>query len=440
MPQDLLSLSTPRALARLAWPLVVLGLLRTGTLLVDSWFVGFLGTDALAALAGCAFAWWIVGTVTELSGTGTQTLVAQAVGARRGEAELRRIGGQGVWVALLVALGVLLTRPAEGLYFDALALHDAARHHGVAYLDASLLGAVTLLVQGALVGVYRGLGDTRAAMAVSGLALVANAALDPLFMFVLDGGIAGAAWATVVANGLGALAALIDLARRGLAPAPAPDLDGIRRIAAIGAPLAAQGTAFSLVYVFLGRVLAPFGAAPLAALGLGHRLESLPYLFCLAFEMGVATLVGQHLGAGDPEAARRAGHAAARFSMAAMLPFGVALFLLAGPAFRLFTDDPSIVAAGSAYLRVQAVVWWAMAAESVYTGAFAGAGRTVPPLVINGVLSALRVPLAYFLAEPLGADGVWLAIGSSTFLKGVVLTGWWTFAPMTRPTRDTVAA
>lgn len=439
MPQDLLSLPTHRALARLAWPLVVLGVLRASTLLVDSWFVGFLGTDALAAIAGCAFAVWILGSLTELAGTGTQTLIAQAVGGRAPAATLRRIGAQGLLVSVAVAIAVVLLVPASGLYFDALGIGAAARPLGIAYLDVSLLGAATLLIQGALVGVYRGIGDTRAAMAISGLALAANAALDPLFMFTLEGGIAGAAWATVVANGLGAAVAFGDLARRGMTPLAPVDLPSVRRIFAIGTPLAAQGTAFSLVYVALGRVLAPFGAAPLAALGLGHRVESLPYLFCLAFEMGVATLVAQHLGAGDVAGARRAGHAAARFAAAAMLPFGVVLFVGAAPAFRVFTDDPAIIAAGVTYLRIQTVVWWAMAAESVYTGAFAGIGRTVPPLLVNGSLSALRIPMAMLFAHHLGADGVWIAIGASTLLKGVVLTSWWTFAPDLQAPRDRLA-
>jgi Na+-driven multidrug efflux pump len=123
-----------------------------------------------------------------------------------------------------------------------------------------------------------------------------------------------------------------------------------------------------------------------------------------------------------------------------MLPFGLVLFVAAGPAFRLFTDDPAIVAAGVSYLRVQTVVWSAMAAESVYTGAFAGIGRTVPPLLVNGSLSALRIPLALLFARSLGPDGVWLAIGASTLLKGVVLTTWWTFAPEPAASRDTLTA
>ena len=228
MANDLLQLPTHRALLSLAWPLVVLGLLRTATLLVDAWWIGFLGTDALSALAACAFAVWILHTLTELAGTGTQAVTAQALGARAPRERLRALGAQGVLVSGIVTGGCLLLRMTQGAYFDALALEGEPRILGLAYLDASLLGSGAVMVQGALVGVYRGIGDTRGAMWVSGVSLAANALLDPLFIFTLKGHMAGAAWATVGAYGLSGAAAWWDLHRRGLAPWGAAPASGPR--------------------------------------------------------------------------------------------------------------------------------------------------------------------------------------------------------------------
>jgi putative MATE family efflux protein len=439
-PSDLLSQSTPRALTQLAWPLIVLGLLRTSTLLVDSWFVGWLGTQALAGIAGATFAMWILAMLAEIPGTGAQTLTSQAVGAQSTD-RIRSIAAQSLWMALLVALFVLGLRPLMGLYFQALGATGPVGDLGAAYIDASMLGGITFTAQAALVGVFRGLGDMRTAVLITAVALIANAIIDPVFIFTLEMGIAGAAWATVAANALATGLGAWLLARRGHAPGPwRPRRQTLGWIAQIGIPIAVQGTAFSLVYVALGRVLMPFGDAYLAALGLGHRLESLLYLFCLAFEIGVATLVGQHLGAGNPEGAKQAANAAARFAALAMLPLGVAMFFGARTALGWFTDDPVIIDAGELYLRTQAFVAWAMAAECVYTGAFSGSGNTLPPLAIGGTLSALRIPAAIALGVPFGAHGVWIAIALSTLAKGVVLSAWWArHTPQAMVARDTVA-
>lgn len=424
-PPDLLKFPTAQAVVHLAAPLVVLGVLRTSTLLVDSWFVGFLGSQALAAIAGATFAMWMLIMLAELAGTGAQTLAAQGVGAGLQD-RVRAVGAQALWLAGAVAIGLLCLRPAVGGYFDALGASGPVRALGVDYLDASLVGGVTFCAQAALVGIFRGIGDMRSAMAITALALVGNALLDPLFIFTFGLGMAGAAWATVAANGVAAAVAWAWLARRGYRPGPwrahAPTL---WRLVAIGGPVTIQGVAFSVVYVVLGRVLLPYGDGYLAALGLGHRIESLPYMFCVAFEMAVATLVGQHLGAGDVVAAKRAGHEAARIAALAMIPFGLLLFVGAPRAVAFFTDDPQIIDAGAVYLRFQSTVWWAMAAECVYSGAFAGTGRTLPPLAVSGVLSALRIPLAIGLAATWGPHAVWAAIAATTLLKGAALTAWW---------------
>ena len=165
----------------------------------------------------------------------------------------------------------------------------------------------------------------------------------------------------------------------------------------------------------------------MGALGVGHRLEGLAYLVCLAFGVGAATMVGQHLGAGDPLRARESARAAARSASLIMVPVTVALFVLARPLFSLFTDDPATVDAGVLYLRIQVAVLVFMALEEVYLGAFAGAGDTLAASAITFFFTAARIPVAWWLAYDagLGVAGVWLAIAASTAIKGALLWAWW---------------
>ena len=159
-------------------------------------------------------------------------------------------------------------------------------------------------------------------------------------------GIAGAAWATIAANVLGAALAGWLLIRRGIAlQFQHPDWPRIRRIVSIGLPSSARGIAFAAIYVALGRMITAFGPHQMAALGVGHRIESIPYMTAVGFEVGCATLVGQHLGAGDPQGARRAARTALGLCLGFMVPATVMLYVFAEPMFALFANEPETVEA-----------------------------------------------------------------------------------------------
>lgn len=414
--------------------MAALGLLRSCYFLTDSFWVGRMGPEELAALGGSAFAWWMIVLACELPATGAHALVARAEGARRRD----RIGPLIAQALMLgVSLSVVLAAGAfgaRGLYFDLLGFaHGSAEHAlGAEYVGASLLGASALAVYAVVGAAFRGLGETRTALAITAGALVVNAVLDPLLIWGLGPvpalGIAGAAWATAIANAVGAAIGLALLAARGhRVRAMRPRLAELWQFAKIGAPVSASGVGFALCYVLLGRVITSFGSEQMGALGVGHRLEGLAYLVCVAFGVGAATLVGQHLGAGDREKARASAAAAARWCAIAMVPFTIALFVLARPLFGVFTDDPATIEAGVLYLRIQTVVLALMALEEVYVGAFAGAADTLAASVISFGWTAARIPAAWWLAHTLGLGiaGVWIAIAASTGIKGVLLWLWW---------------
>src|SRR4249919_758016 len=109
-------MTSPRpSLFAVAWPVAVMGWLRTGYLLTDSWFVGRLGDDALAAIGGAAFAWWMVLLVADIAGVGVHALVSQHVGAARPDL-VRATFGQGLWLGLALGLALLAFVPAVPLY------------------------------------------------------------------------------------------------------------------------------------------------------------------------------------------------------------------------------------------------------------------------------------------------------------------------------------
>lgn len=424
-----------RALWSIAWPVIALGLVRAGYFLADTFWAGRMGDDApaaLSAMGGAAFATWILSSLADLSAVGTHALVARAAGAGDRGA-IRDAATQGAWLSLALGVAVaVFARPLADGYFALVGFSgpafEAPLAMGTSLLRVLAWGFSAMTLQASLSAVFRGLGDTRVPMILSATTFVVNAVLAPVLIFGAGIfprlGLAGAAWATVFASGLGALLSLVALVLRGDAPTLAlPRFATLGRIAAIGVPQAVSGVGFCLVYVLLGEVLTSFGPTAIAGLGIGHRVESIAYHVAVGFGAGAATMVGQHLGAGDPLAATRAANLGAKLAALAMLPF-MAVFVLAPRALvALWALDPETLARGSSYLLAAGAVLVLMALEVVYESAFAGAGETMPALLVALPLTAARIPAAAWLAShtTLGIEGIWLSIALSTAAKGLLL-------------------
>ena len=429
---SLTRLTPGRAVWAVAWPMVALGWMQTLYLVADAWWVGRLGPAALTALSAGAFGWWILLQLGELGAVGVHAKVAQAVGAgRTGEVHAWLV--HGVLVGAVVwAVVAVAASPLADAYVGAIGGDDAdVRALTRRWLVVSAWTTLGVTLQALVGGVFRGLGQTRTALAISGVGFVLNVGLDPLFIWgagpVPAMGIAGAAWATGAAGLVSATLGVLVLRRRGFGGGAVP-LEGarVREVVRIGLPITITGVGFSLVYVVLGRMITGIGGPQMAALGVGHRLESFTYLAAMGFSVGASTMVGQHLGAGDVVQARRSVRAAAQVCVAWMVLGSAIGWVGAEPLYAAFTDDPAIVAAGVVYLRYQAAVWWAMGLEMVYEGAFTGAGHTAPAMWIGGGLTLARLPVAWWLAFELGwgIHGVWVAIAGSTLAKGVALKMW----------------
>jgi putative MATE family efflux protein len=429
----LLALSPARAVWRVSWPMIAIGLLRSSFLLADAFWIGHLGDASLAAVGSAAFAWWMALLLCELAGTGVHARVASLVGSGATE----RIGPtvvQGVWLAGMASLVLFALSPLTGLYFVAVGLEAGGEAFvaGESYLlTVTLLGGATAL-HATLDGALRGLGATREALAITIGMVACNGLLDPLLIWGLgplpELGVAGAAVASAVAAALGAVAAVALLVRRFgvVAGSIAPVQLELRRLLAIGGPVSARGILFSIIYVGLGHIITDFGELHMASLGVGHRIESVAYLICVGFEVGAATMVGQHLGAGDRGAALVAVRRAAQLGSAIVFWVAVVVFWQAEALFGLFASDPITIASGASYLRIQAWVFVPMAFECAYSGGFTGAGNTMPAFWIATVGTAARLPLAWFLAHTLGfgVEGIWVAIAVTTAIRAVTLRAW----------------
>jgi putative MATE family efflux protein len=417
-------------LARLAVPAVISSLFSVVFEIVDLFWVGKLGTRPVAALSAASFFVWLLRALALTVATGTLALVSR----RAGEGRTRRllctvVNSITSTLIVSVALTALLFPVRHALFRWLQIPADVANLSGQ-YAGAFLSGLafVFLMVTGE--HILRGIGNTRIPMLITGFALLLNMALDPVFIFRLDMGLRGAAWATVLSQligcilMMGALRSRFPVLKKGR-----PDISSrffknyFWPIVRIGTPISMSNAAFSVIYMVLSGQIAYFGGAPLAAVGVGHRLESLPYFVALGMSVAVATMVGQYLGAGQPEEARRSVYLALKVASGILLIVSLAFFFIPGRLIGFFVRDPEVIRHGIRYLRIIALAEVFLAFEVILEGAFSGAGDTRPPFLIMFSLTFLRIPLSHLFARTigLGIDAIWVVISGTTFLKGVLL-------------------
>jgi len=424
------------AILSIAWPVLALEALHVGYHLINLFWVGRLGAAATAALTTSIYATWTMGSLAGGVAIGIVAQVARAIGEKR----LDRAGhaaAQGLLTALALGLVFLvLLRPFTGVLFRLLGMPPDVAPLAALYLGMVFAGAPAFFLLVACESIWRATGDTVTPLRVLGASTLLNAVLDPLLIFgpgpLPTLGIAGAAWATIIAWTVGVCLFLwlargagdrFPLTRASLAR---PDWTVIARTLRIGLPRFLIGTLFSTVYLVLANLAARFGTATIAVLGIVNRLESMDYITADAVGTATSTLVGQNLGAAQPERASRAAHTAARLGIAVSLLPTVAMIFVPRLLLRPFTADPAVLELGMPYLRVIGLCQAFTVLELVYAGGFAGAGDTLPPMLVELPIAVARVPLAWFAAVTLGLGPIGIAwvLSLTAIIRGIAIWLW----------------
>jgi len=431
---NLTEMSLNRALMRMALPTIGWMIIESLFNIVDAFWVGKLGAQAFASASAASFVLWMLFAFSDIAAVSANALTAQSVGAGRFEdvpQHFWRCAQVTIPTGLFFGLVFYLFSPT---LFSWLGLEKPVSDGAWEYLLPWLLGLPLVFFVAVIIAVFRGSGDARTPMLLMFMMVVLNALLDPVFIFGMGPfpalGLAGAAWVSVFCHLVLLVCALAVMKRRHLLPCSGggfsmfvPDFDYFRRIVFTGLPVALNGAFFSLIYIGLTGVISSFGSVAVAAVGMGHRIESFPWFFCYGFSIAAASMVGQYIGAGRIQDAVGAVWRAAVIASVFVAVFIVAILFFAEEAVGIFINDPSVIAESGVYLRIVAVSWAVGMFEIVLSGAFSGSGHTLPPMLVGIPLTALRIPVAYILAVTLGwgAAGVWFAIGITSVAKGALM-------------------
>ena len=439
----------PRAIVALALPLFVNSSLQALLNLTDTWFIGRVSALAVAAVGGVY--WIVLGLLLLLGGVGmvVQSFAAQAYGSGR-RRRAARATWSGLWAsAALVPVFVAIAWSGPWVV-PALGLPPAVVPLSIDYWGPRMLGGGAAVALWSVLSFFMGIGHVRLALAVNAFVAVANAGLNEWLMFGLGWGVAGAAWATTlsicVGLAMGLALFLSPRYRRDYASALTwrPRRRAIVATVAVGLPVG-----LSIAFDLLGlaafqAMLTRLGAVQGAASQIVMMLTSVAYMPAVGLGMAGTTLVGQSIGAGDPDWAERVGNRTIALSVAYMFVTGIVL-AAAGPwLLPMFVtaadaDAQQVIALGVGLL-------WIAAAYQLFDGlnigcgfCLRGAGDTrFPALLLLALAWGVFVPLTHLLAFApgegwvdsvpglgWGATGGWFAAVAYVGLLGSALLWRW---------------
>jgi len=403
----------------LALPIMAGNFLQTLYNLTDAWFLGRLDAASLSAPA-VAFPviWFMTVFAMGFSVAGT-TLISQAHG--RGAADKVNLYLGQLTVLLLVlsvligALGVSLT----DVFLRLMKTPAGVAVHASVYMRIIFAGLPFMFLTVVQQAAFQGVGNGMVPLAIQGCSVALNVALDPLLIFGPGPfptlGVAGAGWATLIARSTAAALALILLirGRSGLRLVPGalrPRRREMALLIRIGLPASLGQSMTALGFTVLQGVINAFGTPVIAAFGIGNRLIGLFNMPAMGMGQATAALVGQELGAGRPEGARRIVRTASLVVLLFLLA-SMTLTFFKGNAFtRFFVDDPAVIRQGASLFRIVSVSVVFFGLFMVLGGAFQGGGITRTWMVLSvSRLWLLRLPAAWLLGSltALGPTGVW---------------------------------
>src|SRR5262245_6192999 len=425
---DYTSAPLGRAIIMLAVPMVLEMAMESIFAVADVFWVAHLGADAVATVGLTESMMTIVYTLAMGLSIGATAIVARRVGERDHEGAARA-AVQAILLGLIVSAGMA----AIGIRYGGALLQmmgesDSVVATGSGFTRVLIGGNATVVLLFLINAVFRGAGDAAIAMRVLWIGNAINIGLGPCLIFGLGPfpalGVKGAAVATTIGRGTAVACQLaVLLSRRGRIGFRLRDLRIDPRVMAAMVRLSGTGTFQILLttasYVALVRILASFGSALLAGYTIAIRVIIFGILPSYGVSNAAATMVGQNLGAGQPDRAEQAVWTAARYNMVLLGVVGAIFVALAQPIVALFTGDALAQPFAVTSLRIVSLGFVFYGCGMVLTQSFNGAGDTWTPTIINVFIFWIwEIPLAWILAyrTPLGASGVptALAVAYST--------------------------
>jgi len=429
-----------RAILTLAIPVVINSFLQTMYNLTDTYWLGRLGTEELAAINLVTPMQNIVinfGSGLTVAGS---VLISQYLGAKRDE-DARSMANQIFVCALLFsALCAGFCAVATPSIVTWLGAEGETWQYSRIYLQIVILDMPFLYTVNMYTAINQAQGDTVRPMFLNFFGIVLNMVMDPLLMVVFQMGVAGAALATVTAKAFPAVIAFVLLQNK------EKDVhlnlrklkfekEKLKNILVIGLPTAIGGSTMQFGFLLMSRNVLKYGTQAMAAYGIGNKINSLITLPTNGIGSAVATIVGQNVGAKQYERARRGYQLSMRMSVIFLFAGGMILSrgFVSTAIVRIFSKDAQVIGMAADFLSIMAFWCFANGIYNSSMGLFQGSGHTEVTMIIDAArLWIFRFATLYVCESWLhmGVRSVWYSVVVSNGLSAIILyivyrTGYW---------------
>lgn len=430
-----------------AVPIMGTQLVQMSYNLTDIFWLGRLGSDAVAASGTCGLFMWMAYGLILFGRLGAEIGVSQNLG--RSDVEgARRHAQNAVYIAvffgLLYSLCMFFFRYQLIGFFNIPSekvAGDARR-----YLMIISFSLPFDFLYNVAVGAFNASGNSRTPFIIGTIGLISNMIMDPLMIFGLNLGITGAALATAIAQIFCCILIFTMLKKSKNRPFETfrlfskPDFAIIRQLLKWSVPPGLESMFFTFMAMITSRFTAAFGASAMAVSRVGSQIESLSWLIGGGFGTAMTSYIGQNYGAGKWTRIHKGFH----ISMRVILCWGVLItafiYLGARLLFSVFLSDPSEIALGVTYLQIIAWCQLPQSVEAIAYSMFKGTGNTVPPSIVSTSCNILRVILSYVLSRSsLGLNGIWVAISVAAVIRGAWIYAWCKIQSRKYPKTDALA-
>lgn len=426
-----------KTLISLSIPIVFANILQTAYQLVDTFWVGRLGAEAVAAVS---LSFPILFLLISLAG-GLAIAGTIMVSQLKGKGDIEKVDFISAQTLLMMFI-VSIISSIIGLIFSGplMALMGAAPdvlQPATQYLQISFAGLVFMFGFFVFQSLMRGVGDVKTPLFIVFGTVLLNLILDPLFIMgwgpIPGYGVAGAAIASIGTQGLATAIGMYMLfnGKHGI-HIKIPDLKmhfpTIKKMFLLGFPASLSQSARAFGMIIMTFLVASFGTLVIASYGIGGRILSFIIIPAVGLAMATSTLVGQNIGAGKIDRAAKISKTSSLISFALLTIVGIIIFIFAEPITAIFIpSDLEVIKAGSLFVKIMSLTFGFIGVHQTINGTLMGSGNTTMSMIIAIIaIFVIQFPVAFILSKftTLGAEGIFWAFPISNILTAIISILW----------------
>lgn len=426
---DLLHGNIRHTLLKLSLPLALTAFIQIAYGFVDTIWIARLGTNAVAGVGIAGFIFWIGNSIVLIPKVGMGVYASQSFGSQR-EDETVMIINNGFIQALIMGLCfTTFCLIVKNVFIEFYHLGLEAEMAAKDYFFVVSLGMIFFFVGPMFTQAFTSLGDSFTPFVINAVGLAINMVLDPVLIFGLGPfphmGAKGAALATIISQFVVVLIYfLVVISKDGIIKSAISYIDYRENwqleIFRLGLPAALLSGFHASISMVLNRFMSAFGPTPVAVCAIGSQLESISWNTTEGIQVGIQALVAQNYGAENKE--RVKGSIKESFRLVAIIGIIATLVLIIfrHKLFELFTpESKEAIELGANYLFILGLSQGFMAIEIGLAGCFNGMSDTKTPAILGVINNLLRIPIAIVLMPFVGVYGVWIAMSSTSIMKGL---------------------